>query len=221
MQDSLTLIRTSDGSYTLKSELFQQHYHSLHGAIQESEHVFFKEGLLRYQHIRNLRILEVGFGTGLNALLAFKYSKERNSKTDYISYEAFPISIDIAEKLEYGKWLGKDYDKTLLSMHTAPMGVAQMISEEFSLLKKQEDILEGMDEEEVDIVFFDAFSPGSQPELWAVEVFSNLHACMKQGGILTTYCSKGDVRRAMLMAGFKVEKCPGPPGKREMLRAIK
>ncbi|MDP5172180.1 MAG: tRNA (5-methylaminomethyl-2-thiouridine)(34)-methyltransferase MnmD [Bacteroidia bacterium] len=210
------MISTRDGSPTLYSERFNQHYHSVHGAIQESQHVFLDMGLRALADRPQLRILEMGFGTGLNALMT---ALQATMPVHYLSLEAYPISQAQWEVLDYGERLG---DQALfLAMHSAPWNVPVQLRPNFILEKSYTTLEAFPGTQHIDLVYWDAFAPDSQPELWTVEVFSNIYRSMNDAGILTTYSAKGDVRRALMAAGFQVAKVPGPPGKREMLRATK
>lgn len=216
---------TEDGSHTLFSEIAGQTYHSLHGAIQESRHIFISQlSTLNPQ----LSILEIGFGTGLNAVLVAEWACENGVRVEYTTIELYPLEEDVYSELNYGQLLG--CEELFLQLHKVQWDVGmQSIADNFAIRKCKSDIVEelsnkecGMRNEELyDVVFFDAFSPDAQPDLWTEEVFKNVYALMKEGGVMTTYCAKGDVRRAMLKAGFKVEKLQGPPGKRHILRATK
>ena len=216
---------TEDGSHTLFSEIAGQTYHSSHGAIQESRHIFISQlSTLNPQ----LSILEIGFGTGLNAVLVAEWACENGVRVEYTAIELYPLEEDVYSELNYGQLLG--CEELFLQLHETEWDAGlQRVNENFAIRKCKSDIVEelsneecGMRNEELyDVVFFDAFSPDAQPELWKEEVFRNVYALMKTGGVLMTYCAKGDVRRAMLAAGFKVEKLQGPPGKRHILRAVK
>lgn len=205
---------TKDGSSTLYSAQFDQHYHSVHGAVQESQHVFLEMGLAQCQQDRPIRILEMGFGTGLNALMT---AMQAAMPVHYLSLEAFPISPAQQSELNYGKLL--QAEQLFESLHAAAWNTSVEITPTFTLEKREELLKDFEGTTQIDLVYWDAFAPGAQPELWTEEVFSCVLGWMNPGGILTTYCAKGDVRRAMIAAGFEVEKVPGPPGKREMLRA--
>lgn len=205
---------TKDGSSTLYSAQFDQHYHSVHGAVQESQHVFLEMGLAECQQDRPIRILEMGFGTGLNALMT---AMQAVMPVHYLSLEAFPISPAQQAELNYGKLL--QAEPLFESLHAAAWNTSVEITPTFTLEKREGLLKDFEGTTQIDLVYWDAFAPGAQPELWTEEVFSSVLSWMNPGGILTTYCAKGDVRRAMIAAGFEVEKVPGPPGKREMLRA--
>jgi tRNA U34 5-methylaminomethyl-2-thiouridine-forming methyltransferase MnmC len=209
---------TKDGSHTLFNERTGEHYHSVFGAIQESEHIFIRAGLGGYQHReKELQILEIGFGTGLNALLSLKWAEKQKQPVRYLGIEAFPLSEKILKTLNYTEVTGQP-QALFLKMHNAT--VEQQISPFFSLQvihKKFQDFQP--DTNRFHVLFFDAFSPDNQPEMWTQEGFKKLFHSLVHGGILVTYSCKGSVKRALKAAGFQLEKLPGPPGKREFLRA--
>lgn len=270
---------TEDGSHTLFSEMAGQTYHSSHGAVQESRHIFISQLALKCQRSmvdgrlveiegqgltdpsaygsspnsgeqlegqrsmvdgRRLAVLEIGFGTGLNALLTACWAEENGVRVDFSTIELYPLEERVYRELNYGRLLG--HEELFVKLHEAEWNVGlQEIVPEFAICKYKRDIVEWLRNNsqfiihnsqlsdtldlthnfQFDVVFFDAFSPEAQPELWTEEVFRNVYGLMKKGGVLTTYCAKGDVRRAMLAAGFRVEKLQGPPGKRHILRAEK
>ena len=217
----LSIVKTRDGSQTLISQRFGQHYHSLHGAVQESRHVFIKNGLSELDQNRTLKILEMGLGTGLNALLCQQFRDAIGKPSSYFSYEAFPIPLSLSDELNYSELLGASSNEVLHQIHHCAWETNIDLALNFCFKKLQRNILDGIDETGFDLVIYDAFSPGSQPELWTEEIFSLLLSRMNIGGILSTYCSKSDVRKALIAVGFQVKKLPGPPGKREMLQAVK
>lgn len=215
------IITTGDGSKTIQIMDWQEQYHSKHGAIQEAYHVFIKSGLDLFRD-RELHILEIGFGTGLNAFITLIEFEKRNLQIKYTGVEAYPVSNEELEQLNYLEELKslsrkEDFD----FMHSSPWNKVVEISPNFSLLKEQKFFKEIDAVAEYDLVYFDAFGARVQPELWTVEIFQIMFNAMKIGGYLVTYAAKGSVRRAMLEVGFLVERLPGPPGKREMLRAKK
>ncbi|MDX1472242.1 MAG: tRNA (5-methylaminomethyl-2-thiouridine)(34)-methyltransferase MnmD, partial [Flavobacteriaceae bacterium] len=167
-----------------------------------------------------ISILEMGFGSGLNAILTFLTSQEINTKISYTGIEAFPLSDSELKELDYGIFLNLD-NQTIAGIYDAPWNKEEVINQNFLLHKIQSTFQEVLFSSEFNIIYFDAFGPRVQPELWTEDIFIKMFRALKPGGILTTYCSKGDVRRTMIKVGFNVEKIPGPPGKREMLRAIK
>jgi tRNA U34 5-methylaminomethyl-2-thiouridine-forming methyltransferase MnmC len=217
-----TIITTTDGSHTVEIPELKVTYHSRHGAVQESMHVFIEAGL-RYVLDREdasspLRIFEMGLGTGLNALLTVMEAERTKVHIHYTAVEAYPLQKDEWQALNYGK---DDQQKQWLQqIHEASWNAEVKISEYFTLHKEQKKLVNVITSEHFHLVYYDAFAPGAQPELWKREVFEQLQKMLESGGVLVTYCSKGDVRRAMTAAGFSVEKIPGPLGKREMLRAV-
>lgn len=195
-------------------------YHSTHGAIQEALHVFIEKGLKEVEKTKeDFTILEVGFGTGLNALLT---SLNSNSKIQYIGIEAFPIDQSIINQLNYISEIGnKKGADTFDKLHNAEWGVFSEITKTFSLKKVKGEIQHVDLGNEIDLVYYDAFGPNSQGEMWDINIFKKLYASMSQNGVFVTYCAKGQVRRDLQSVGFTVERLEGPPGKREMLRAVK
>lgn len=220
MKDSIdnSIVITKDGSPTIMSGRFGVTYHSIHGAIQESEHVFIEAGLLHLvnQGKSHLRVFEMGFGTGTNAWLTASFASENGLSVDYFSVEKYPLNIKQVESFSESL---KNTDPLFEQMHTAPWGESVELGRHFNLTKLLGSILEVNIPKDIDLIYYDAFAPSAQPELWTVEVFRKLMRDMNNGAVLVTYCCKGDVRRAMQSAGFHVEKIPGPPGKREMIRA--
>ena len=211
---------TKDGSHTLYSEKHREHYHSTYGAIQESEHIFIAAALNTKLNQREIRILEVGTGTGLNVLLSFLYSKSKDCNIYYEGVELYPISQEEARLLNYSELSGLDME-VLTKIHSKKNVIVE-IGDNFHFLNRIEDVKDASFRNNYfDIVYFDAFSPESQPELWTAEIFKKIYNAMKDGGVLTTYSCKGVVKRAMKSAGFEIEKLPGPPGKREFLRATR
>lgn len=212
---------TSDGSRTLFVPELNEHYHSTYGAVQESMHVFINAGLNSMTK-SEIRIFEMGFGTGLNALLTFLYGQNFN-KINYHSVELYPIDIDLALNMNFSDFLKLTHSQTEIfhKMHDSAWNEEVEISTSF-ILKKIKDSLQNIDlNGGYDLVYYDAFAPAVQPDLWTIDIFKKLYHSMNQDAVLVTYCAKGDVRRAMLQCGFHVEKLPGPPGKIHILRAIK
>ena len=211
---------TSDGSHTLYMPDMDEHYHSVNGAIQESEHVFIEAGLHRLSK-KEIRVLEIGFGTGLNAFLTLLDSMQADRHITYYSMELYPLDIALVQNLNYGKVLCAREEDMFMALHEAPWNQSASITPNFTLHKMKGDCNQAELPNEIDLVYFDAFAPDKQPEMWNQELFNKLYFRMNAGGILTTYCAKGAVRRTMKESGFSVERIPGPPGKREMLRATK
>jgi len=201
-----------------------EHYHSTFGAIQESDHVFIKEGLsIVCDMFPKINILEVGFGTGLNALLTVLKLSEIDKQVDYHAIEPFPVENDIINSLNYPDVLKNlQAEEIFFQLHNISWDIPAIMNNQFSITKslsKLEDIL--LDSNHYHLVYFDAFAPDIQPEMWEQEVFNRIVKSMKEDGVLVTYSAKGSVRRSLQSAGLKVERIPGPPGKREMLRGRK
>ena len=224
MKPSRLIIKpTSDGSTTIYDTLLDEHYHSIHGAVQESQHVFIKNGLAeiieRSKPCKAINILEVGFGTGLNCFLSHTYLKDKKYNVIYTGIEPNRVSDHLLEKLNY---YNNASDKTIFTkLHLAEWGAEEIISNHFHLIKHSCNIQLFNTTTKYDLVYFDAFGPRVEKELWKVSVFNKIHELMNYNSILVTYCAKGQVRRDLINTGFKVERLAGPPGKREMLRAIK
>lgn len=211
---------TKDGSHTLYSEKHREHYHSTYGATQESKHIFIDAALNPKLHQKEIRILEVGTGTGLNVLLSFLHSKSKDCNIYYEGVELYPISKEEAGLLNYTELSGLDKD-VLTKIHSQKNVIVE-IGDNFHFLNRIEDVKDASFRSSYfNVVYFDAFSPESQPELWTTEIFAKIFNAMADGGVLTTYSCKGIVKRAMKSAGFVIEKLPGPPGKREFLLATK
>ncbi len=217
------VVKTEENSTTLFVPELNQHYHSMRGAIQESQHVFIEAGLEPLLGSKKIiSILEMGFGTGLNALMTLHVAEKAQQEILYTSIEKFPITMAESESLNFDEWLDAKNSKEILrNIHACEWNKPQKISPFFDLNKCETDLRKFETQQKFDIVYYDAFAPSAQPELWTEEIFSKLHSMMNDGGVLVTYCVKGDVRRAMKAAGFAVEKIPGPAGKREMARAFK
>ncbi len=218
------LITTSDGSHTLYVPELGEHYHSVHGAVQESMHIFIQHGLQALPAGEGpLYIFEMGLGTGLNLLLTALKPLDR--PVHYVSVEAYPVNAEEAASLNYGT-LFTDHPEAaglMKTIHALPWNEAAELRPGFTMLKIHAKLAEvdWTKLPQFHLVYFDAFAPDAQPVLWAEEVFQTLYNQMHPGGILVTYCAKGSVRRALKDAGFTIEKLPGPPGKREMTRARK
>lgn len=214
-------ILTSDGSHTLFNKEIGEHYHSTFGAITESEHIFIQAGLGAIpKKKKEINVLEIGLGTGLNALLALRWVERNNTVINYHAIEAFPLEQDIIKDLNYLEVLGMD-QKYFHAIHSA-RNQERQISDKFRFsftVVKLEDAI--FPPNHFDVAFFDAFSPEVQPEMWTEPSFQKIFRSMKNGTVLTTYSCKGIVKRALKATGFQIEKLPGPPGKREFLRARK
>lgn len=199
-------------------------YHSQHGAIQESMHVFIHAGLEPIVNLQLpiIKILEMGFGTGLNALLTLIEAEKLHQKIEYTTLELYPIEEEKVMSLNYCKQLNRQDLQTVFSqLHQCEWEKDVAITPFFTLKKNRTNLINLSTYQLFNLVYFDAFAPNAQPELWTQQVFEKIITMMEPGGMLVTYCSKGEVRRAMQAAGFIVEKIPGPPGKREMVRALR
>ncbi|RUA08922.1 MAG: SAM-dependent methyltransferase [Flavobacteriia bacterium] len=216
------IIITSDGSSSIYLPEWDEPYHSKHGAIQEAYHVFIKSGLEYFKEKEKLSILEIGFGTGLNALITFIESQKRKDKIEYTGVEAYPVLPEEVKQLNYVEQLHiNEKEDIFKKMHTVQWERPCDISKDFKLIKQKKSFTQINDKDLYNLIYFDAFSPDRQPELWSPEIFEKMYLSLKDHGILVTYSAKGSVRRALQSAGFVVERLPGPPGKREMMRAIK
>lgn len=217
------IIVTADGSVTIAIPQLNVTYHSKHGAIQESMHVFIEAGLKPLLHQQEtINIFEMGFGTGLNALLTLIEAAKYQHKINYQTVEAFPLEKEIVAALNYCEQLHQPALKPLFEqLHTSPWDQSLNLTPWFTFQKNHTTLFNLSTGQPSNLIYYDAFAPNAQPELWTVDVFTQLFNMLTAGGVLVTYCSKGDVRRAMQAAGFTVEKISGPPGKREMVRAIK
>lgn len=211
---------TGDGSSSLFIESIGEQYHSQHGAVQESTHVFIEAGLMQI-HKSPIKILEMGLGTGLNCLLT-RQSQPKAVQVEYHSIEAYPLTPNEVSMLNYPGHLNLTDDETsfFYKIHQTNWDELTEIAPGFRLQKYKSTLADcRLPENFFDLVYFDAFSPNSQPDLWTTEVFRKIRRSSSAGSILVTYCAKGQVRRNLMEAGFNVERIPGPPGKREMMRA--
>ena len=223
------IITTDDGSKTIHIPEWNEQYHSKHGAIQEANHVYIGAGLEAFLNTedqltlhKKVNILEIGFGTGLNAFLSFLYAERHQIEINYVAVEAYPISQEELQALNYSELLQTENNKGIFkNIHDTQWEKHYTISECFHLKKQQRLFSEIQDISTYNVIFFDAFGPRVQPELWTEAIFKIMFAALKPRGVLVTYCAQGNARRAMISAGFKVEKIQGPPGKRHMLRATK
>ncbi|HCL05509.1 MAG TPA: SAM-dependent methyltransferase [Chitinophagaceae bacterium] len=213
---------TADGSHTLSIPSMEVTYHSKHGAIQESNHVFIDAGLKYYTGLhpdQTIQILEIGFGTGLNCLLTAIYAREQKLSIQYHGIDAFPLLTEEARSLNHGQLLNNN--DLFQQLHACSWNQLHTVDTCFQLHKHHTSLELFSANGLFDCVYYDAFAPSAQPELWTSTIFSQLFSMLGPGGILVTYCSKSDVRRAMQAAGFRVTKIQGPHGKREMVRAFK
>ena len=216
---------TNDGSHTLFVPELNETYHSTHGAIQESNHVFIEQGLKFLYSVKSykkIRIFELGFGTGLNALLTAIFAEVHQLDIEYDSIEAFPLSSSEITKLNYPQLIHEDSTARLFQrIHGSPWDKKVYISSCFSLLKVEKVLQTHELDKEYDLCFFDAFAPSKQPEMWEKNILEKIYYGLSEKGVFVTYCAKGQLKRDLRDIGFDVETLPGPPGKKEMVRGIK
>ena len=213
------VILTEDGSPSLIVPELNETYHSIHGAINESVHVFINAGLSQI-NLSEVTVFEMGFGTGINALLSLKFAQERNIKINYITIEKYPLTAAEVYEINLEK-IFPEFSKEILLMHNAENSIEISVNENFTFRKYIADIVDFAFLFNFDICFYDAFNPDVQPHLWTEEIFKKIFDSMDPGGLLCTYSAKGQVRRNLISAGFLIEKLPGPKGKREITRAVK
>lgn len=219
----MSLIITQDGSHSIFSERYGVTYHSKFGAVTESAHVFVAAGL-RYKAVvqREISVLETGFGSGLNAFMTWLEAEKRNLKISYLGLETFPLTVAEADLLDYPAALGQPERKgDFIALHQCEWEIKHSFSEQYVFEKKQSRIETFVQPEAFDLIYFDAFAPQAQPELWTEEVFAHMFESLKPEGVLVTYCAQGHFKRTLKRVGFTVERLQGPPGKREMTRALK
>ncbi len=224
------ILTTQDGSTTIYLPDWNESYHSKHGAIQEAYHVFIKNGLSLFaapigkssSEGRSVSILEIGFGTGLNAFITYLEAEKANQNIAYTGVEAYPVLLDEVMQMNYVSELNVSGKIDVFNaMHQAEWGEKLLVSNYFTLTKRKQLFQDILDINQFDLIYFDAFGFRVQPELWSYEIFKKMFLSLKQGGILVTYACRSSIKRAMLDCGFVVEKLPGAPGKREMLRGTK
>ena len=214
------LVLTGDGSHTILVPELNEHYHSVHGAVQESELVFIKNGF-EYCNANPVTIFEAGFGTGLNALLTAVKSIHENRDVNYVAIEKFPLPVKIIKSLNHPDFIRRDEKKIFDAIHSCDWNVPVRICRNFTLNKITGDLTSDNISGNFDLIYFDAFGPDKQPEMWTKEVFRKISKITVSKGILVTYSAKGDVQRKLKQCGFDVVLIPGPPGKRQMIRAVK
>ena len=214
------IIITSDGSHTIYVPELDEHYHSIHGAVQESEYIFLKNGF-EYCKADPISILEIGFGTGLNALLTAIRCLAETRVVNYTAIEMHPLDKIITSSLNHHEFAG-EYGKDIFQLiHSSPWNISVNICHNFYLKKIETDFLKAKLSAYYDLIYFDAFGPEKQPEMWTRELFEEIAHITDKNGILVTYSAKGEVRRRLTDCGFEVTLLPGPPGKRQMIRAVK
>ncbi|MCL7754029.1 tRNA (5-methylaminomethyl-2-thiouridine)(34)-methyltransferase MnmD [Polaribacter sp. Z022] len=212
------ILITLDGSTTINLPDLNEQYHSKNGSIKESYHVFIESGLKKVS-TNNVSILEIGFGTGLNCFITYLEAKKT---INYVGVEAYPVTEEEVGKMNFISVLNAEKEKaTFNEIHNVSWEKKHQISEGFTLTKRKQFFEDINDRDAFNLIYFDAFGARVQPQLWTVEIFQTMFDSLKENGILVTYSAKGSVRRAMQEVGFTVERLPGPPGKREMLRATK
>ena len=216
---------TEDGSHTIYIPELDETYHSIHGAIQESTYVFIEQGLhylTKNENAQKIRIFEVGLGTGLNALLSATYAEEHKIPIRYKSLEAFPLNYSEAKNLNYAELLKHPLSKEIFQkIHESTWEYWIDVSPCFQLYKLKYKIQEYQETGLFDVCFFDAFAPSKQPEMWKPGILEKVNLLLRSNGVFVTYCAKGQLKRDLKHSGFEVETLPGPPGKMEMIRAIK
>ncbi|WP_428228593.1 tRNA (5-methylaminomethyl-2-thiouridine)(34)-methyltransferase MnmD [Flavobacterium sp.] len=215
------IIKTLDGSTTIHLQEWDECYHSKHGAIQEAKHVFIKNGLSLFDN-KPVSILEIGFGTGLNAFITFLESIQKQQQINYVGVEAYPVAAAEVLEMNYVSELDAlEFENIFEEMHKCEWDQKIEICKTFSLTKRKQFFDEIDDFEIFDLIYFDAFGYRVQPELWSTAIFQKMYNSLKPNGVLVTYAARGVVKRSMIEVGFTVEKLAGPPGKREMFRAFK
>lgn len=215
------IIKTSDGSTTFHILEWGECFHSKHGAIQEALHVFIKNGLQLFEN-KEVSILEIGFGTGLNTLVTYTEFRNLGLKIYYETVEGFPLSWEEVSQMNYCNLLNfSNLESVFQTIHQCEWDTEIEISTDFRFKKRKQFFEQIADNERFDLIYFDAFGARVQPELWEEFIFQKMYNALKINGVLVTYSAKGSVQRALKSCGFQVEKLQGPPGKREMIRAIK
>jgi tRNA U34 5-methylaminomethyl-2-thiouridine-forming methyltransferase MnmC len=220
------IVITGDGSTTIHLPEWDEQYHSKHGAIQEAYHVFVKHGLHHYfseiKKTETVSILEIGFGTGLNAFITLLEAEKLKLNIEYWGVEGYPVVLEEINQLNYIKALKSDEKEPIFKkLHLVTWEEKHKLTSHFTLIKQKKLFHHLEDQNKYNIIYFDAFGARVQPELWTEAIFEKMYNALKENGVLVTYSAKGSVRRAMQSVGFTVERLPGPPGKREMLRATK
>jgi tRNA U34 5-methylaminomethyl-2-thiouridine-forming methyltransferase MnmC len=214
------IVITADGSHTIYVPELNEHYHSVHGAIQESEHIFIKNGL-DVCNADPINIFEIGFGTGLNAFLTAIRGIKGTREIFYTSIEKYPIDENIVRSLNYCNIQSYDYKDLFSLLHSSPWNFKSNICKNFNLLKIKGDLKKMHSTEKYDLIYFDAFGPDKQPSMWTEEIFRNISSMTNKGGIFVTYSAKGELKRILRSCGFEVNRVKGPPGKRQITMAVK
>ncbi|MFT7381181.1 MAG: tRNA U34 5-methylaminomethyl-2-thiouridine-forming methyltransferase MnmC [Roseivirga sp.] len=221
----LKIIVTEDGSHSLYNADLNETYHSFHGAVQESKHVFIKEGLdylKSEQGLKQINVLEVGFGTGLNALLALEWANENEIKVNFTTLEPFPLKAELYQQLNYAQFIsGESVQERFLALHDAPWEVMHSQGALFSIFKTEQRLQDFEAVNKFNVIFFDAFAPSKQSEMWELSLLSLVLVGLADNGVLVTYCAQGQLKRDLKSLDMDVQTLSGPPGKKEMVRAIK
>jgi tRNA U34 5-methylaminomethyl-2-thiouridine-forming methyltransferase MnmC len=221
MADRHEIIVSGDGSHTIISPIFKTAYHSHHGALTESEVVFIQAGLeyLKSHDFKKISVFEMGFGTGLNAILAWIWAEKEQIPVTYHTVEAYPVPTELITQLNYVDKIG--YQDSYMQLHTCTWAQEHKLSDFFTFCKHQSTIESLVLDQQFDVIFFDAFAPSSQPHLWEQDNIQKMYDLLKYNGVLTSFCAQGAFKRYLKAVGFTVESLAGPPGKREMTRALK
>jgi tRNA U34 5-methylaminomethyl-2-thiouridine-forming methyltransferase MnmC len=220
----LQLIQTADGSNTIYNSDIGENYHSKHGALQESQHVFLKSGLEYFLSLKEasaVTVLEVGLGTSLNFLLSADFCTHHQIKLDYVGIEAFPLNTELIKQTGYDQYISKELWENFQGMYPSTINHKVKINEFCELDLVHRELINFESPQLFDVIYFDAFAAVHQPEMWSEEAIAHTVSFLKTGGIFVTYAITGNLKRQLKAANFKVEKAPGAPGKREMLRATK
>lgn len=216
------VILTADGSKTIYIPEMDENYHSTNGALQEALHVFIQNGIRTINFNDEIKVFEMGFGTGLNALLTLVEAVNSEKQINYIGIEAFPVELKLIKEINYESLVNEQFTESFSLMHSLPWSEKHILHPNFTFQKIHLKIQDYQPlNSSVDLIFFDAFGPKVQQEVWTIDVLKKMHDMLKPNGILVTYCAKGQMKRDLKSLGFKVEGLPGPPGKREMTRAVK
>jgi tRNA U34 5-methylaminomethyl-2-thiouridine-forming methyltransferase MnmC len=218
----MQIINTSDGSHTIYLPEINEQYHSVNGSITESNYVYIEKGY-NYHAGTNPKVFEVGFGTGLNCLLTALQAEQNKRPTLYIAIEKYPIEKKVTGQLNFGHLISAEAQIIFEKIHDCQWNKVVSVSEYFNLLKIEADLIDYnlTQFENCDVIFYDAFGPDKQPEMWTPTIFRKIYSVTSSGGVLVTYSAKGEVRRQLAASGFEMERLPGPPGKIHMLRGIK
>lgn len=217
---SSELFLTEDGSHSIISSKYKVPYHSRHGAIIETNHVFIEAGLKPKLNRNALSVLEIGFGTGLNAFITFLESNKNSTRIYYEAIEAYPVQMEVATEFNYAELLDTN-PESFLQLHSAEWNLEHTLTDKFTFKKQLNTFEDFTSPSSFDVIYFDAFAPSAQPNLWETGLLSKMYSLLDTDGVLVTYCAQGQFKRNLKAVGFTIEPLPGPPGKREMTRARK